>query len=138
MEDFKERRIRKIYWALVRGRPSEKKISVDAPVGRLLRGKIQVTPFGRKAETAFKVLRSGDRLSWIEARPLTGRTHQIRAHLAWIGHPVAGDPDFDRKGFPRPSRMMLHAHALSFTHPVTGRPVSFEAPAPRDFKEFFK
>jgi 23S rRNA pseudouridine1911/1915/1917 synthase len=136
LEDFKDRSVNKTYWAIVRGSPRQDEL-VSAPVGRKQsRRTVEVTPYGKTAETALKVLRKSPQFSWVEAKPRTGRTHQIRAHLAWLGHPVAGDPDFD-KGAPAPPRMMLHAHRIAFIHPVSGEPVSFKAGAPEDFRTFW-
>lgn len=141
IEAFKERRVRKFYRAVIRGVPEDKAPRVSAPVGRRPgHRRIIVTPFGKDAETAFKVLETGRGAALVEARPLTGRTHQIRAHLAFLGHPVMGDLEFDKpaEGALKPPRMLLHAHRIEFEHPGTGREASFAAPLPRDFREFWK
>lgn len=137
---FKERRVEKVYRAVVRGQP-EPKPRVEAPVGRKPgHRKVLVTPFGKPAETAFSVLERGRDAALVEARPLTGRTHQIRAHLALLGHPVAGDPEFDHPspGRPWPVRTMLHAYQIKLAHPGTGRAASFRAVLPDDFRRFWK
>ncbi len=135
-EAFERRAVSKIYRAIVRGRPAEKVTRVEAPVGRPSgRRKIAVTPFGRPARTEIKLLERGREASLVEARPQTGRTHQIRAHLAHAGHPVAGDPDFDKASAPR---LMLHAYGLAFRHPRTGKAVRFNARTPADFIDFWK
>ena len=90
----------------------------------------------REAHTAWRVLRrfpASDR-SWLEIRPETGRTHQIRVHLASIGLPIAGDPVYGRAKRERTplSRPALHAAVLGFTHPRTGQRMRFEAPLPAD------
>ena len=139
-KSFERREVAKVYRAVVRGVPAKTVTRVEAPVGRPSgRRKITVTPFGRPAETEIKVLERGRGAALVEARPKTGRTHQIRAHLAHAGHPVAGDPDFDRRllDSPRPPRLMLHAYALALRHPRTGRTARFRAPAPPDFKKFW-
>lgn len=135
---FKERYMNKLYRAIVRGVPPPTS-RVQAPIGREpgLR-KVVVTPLGKPAETSFRVVTKKKIAALVEAKPLTGRTHQIRAHLAHIGHPVMGDPEFDRKGVPSAPRLMLHAYRLSFEHPFTGRAASFEAEPPADFKKFWK
>ena len=103
-----------------------------------------MTPFGKSAETAFQVLDSCSSATTVEAKPLTGRTHQIRAHLALLGHPVMGDPEFDLKGNKPdsstvvPPRLMLHAYEISFTHPGSGKKATFKAQLPADFKNFWK
>ena len=135
---FKERRVKKVYRALVRGVPAQKATRVQAPIGRKPgHRKVVVTPFGKSAETDFSVVETGGAAAIIEARPLTGRTHQIRAHLSLIGHPVAGDVEFDAVS-PKPARMLLHAFKIDFTHPGTGKPVSYTARLPKDFTEFWK
>ena len=135
---FKERLMDKTYRAIVRGVPPPS-TRVQAPIGREpgLR-KIVVTPLGKTAETSFKVISKKKQAALLEAKPLTGRTHQIRAHLAHIGHPVMGDPEFDRKGVPSAPRLMLHAYRLAFEHPFTGRQAFFEAEPPKDFNAFWR
>ncbi|MDE2489891.1 MAG: RluA family pseudouridine synthase [Elusimicrobia bacterium] len=136
---FSAREVHKIYRAIVRGVPKGAS-RVKAPIGRASgHRKIVVTPFGKSAETAFKVLSRKASAAIVEAEPLTGRTHQIRAHLAFLGHPVAGDPEFDRAaGAPPAPRTMLHARRLSFAHPATGRPAAFAADPPADFAAYWR
>ncbi len=140
VEQFKEREIQKLYRAIVRGVPDDRLTKVDAPIGRLPgHRKITVSPFGKAAETSFKVVASCKSAAIVEARPLTGRTHQIRAHLGHLGHPVMGDEEFDtpRLRAPWPPRLMLHAHQIQFTHPQTGKPAEFRAEPPKDFRDFW-
>jgi 23S rRNA pseudouridine1911/1915/1917 synthase len=140
VNQFKEREIEKLYRAIVRGVPADKRPRVQAPIGRMPgHRKVTVTPFGKSAETAFKVVAAAKDAALVEASPLTGRTHQIRAHLALIGHPVAGDVEFEAAGGPGPiaPRLMLHAYKISFAHPRTRKPVSFSAEPPRDFRDFW-
>ena len=138
--DFKDRAMDKTYRAIARGALAGA-ARVDAPIGREpgLR-RIVVTSLGKPAETGFKPLSKKKGATLIEAKPLTGRTHQIRAHLAHIGHPVMGDPEFDKapEGAPKPPRMMLHAYRLAFEHPASGRPAEFFAEPPKDFAAFWK
>lgn len=135
---FKERYMDKTYRAIVRGVPPPTS-RVSAPIGREPgQRQIVVTPLGKPAETNFRVVTKKKIACLIEAKPLTGRTHQIRAHLAHIGHPVMGDSEFDRKGVPAAPRLMLHAYRIAFEHPFTGRPARFEAPPPADFNKFWK
>jgi 23S rRNA pseudouridine1911/1915/1917 synthase len=134
---FKERRIHKTYLALVHGIPDDRQGVVEAPIGRhpIHRKKMAIRPLdGRPALSRWQVSRIFDRFSLLEVVIETGRTHQIRVHLASIGHPVAGDRLYgaNRPNEPFP-RQMLHAWKLRFTHPVTGRPLAFEAPLPEDF-----
>ena len=139
-EGFKEREMDKTYRAIVRGVPSGAS-RVQAPIGREPgKRRVTVTPLGKAAETAFKVVSKKTQGALVAAQPLTGRTHQIRAHLAFLGHPVMGDPEFDRPeaGAPVPPRLMLHAWRLAFEHPASGRPAVFTAEAPKDFAAFWK
>ncbi len=137
---FKAREMDKTYRAIARGE-LKGAARVQAPIGREpgLR-RIVVTSLGKPAETGFKAISKKKGATLVEAKPLTGRTHQIRAHLAYLGHPVAGDPEFDKRaeGVPVPPRMMLHAYQLMFEHPASGRPALFTAEPPKDFAAFWK
>ncbi|OGR96205.1 MAG: hypothetical protein A2V88_02555 [Elusimicrobia bacterium RBG_16_66_12] len=140
VESFKERLVDKTYRAVVRGVPPGAS-RVQAPIGRVPGNRrIVVTAMGKSAETSFKVLSKKKHAALVEAKPRTGRTHQIRAHLAYLGHPVAGDPEFDppAPGKAVPPRMMLHAWRLGFEHPASGRPALFTAEPPADFERFWK
>lgn len=139
LEAFREREVKKVYRAVVRGVPVEGKTRVHAPIGRKPgHRKVLVTPFGKTAETSFEVVESCPAAALVEARPLTGRTHQIRAHLGLIGHPVCGDVEFEAKqAKPWPPRMLLHAYRIDFVHPGSGEPVHFQAPLPKDLREFW-
>lgn len=142
---FRERLVEKVYRAVVLGTVAEK--SVDAPIGRATgRRQVKVTPYGREASTAFRTVSEAGGVSLVEARPMTGRTHQIRAHLAVLGHPVLGDPEsmtgdlrraFEALGLPEPPRLLLHAYKVSFDHPGTGEPVSFSAKVPKDMASYW-
>ena len=137
---FKAREMDKTYRAIARGVLAGSS-RVQAPIGREPgQRRIVVTSLGKAAETGFKVLSKKKTATMVEAKPLTGRTHQIRAHLAFLGHPVAGDPEFDKRaeGVPVPPRMMLHAYQLMFEHPASGRPACFNAEPPKDFAAFWK
>jgi 23S rRNA pseudouridine1911/1915/1917 synthase len=134
------RRVGRRYLALARGEVSDPSFTVEAPVLRI-RGRMAVRrPTGRKAETTFRVIERlprGD-ATLLEARPRTGRTHQIRVHLAAIGHPILGDaayggggPEARRLGLDRP---FLHAAGLSLDHPATGRRIEIEEPLPEDLR----
>ncbi|MBI3565853.1 MAG: RluA family pseudouridine synthase [Elusimicrobia bacterium] len=139
-EDFKERAMDKTYRAIARGR-LEGAARVQAPVGRAPgHRRVVVTSLGKSAETAFSVASKKKSATLVEAHPLTGRTHQIRAHLAHLGHPVMGDVEFDKPkaGEPRAPRLMLHAYSIAFVHPASGRPARFTAEPPKDFADFWK
>ena len=89
---------------------------------------------GREAVTHFTVQRRYGEYTWVECRLETGRTHQIRVHMAYIGHPVVNDPlyGYKKDAFPIVGQA-LHSHTLDLVHPVTGQAMHFEAPAPADF-----
>lgn len=134
LDQFKRHEVEKTYLGLVYGRISEPEGRIRWPIGRhATDGKmISVkTRHPRDAETFFKVLKVFKDTTLLEIRPLTGRTHQIRVHLAAAGHPVAGDALYGRKKAARRfPRLFLHAHTLSFVHPGTGERVEFSSPLP--------
>ena len=141
---FKSRGVEKEYVALVFGKLAEERIEINAPIGRnpRQRTKMAVTEGGKASVTVVKRgeerLVEGQIMTLVHVFPKTGRTHQIRIHLAAMGNPVAGDDlyagkkrsIFSRKIF---GGLMLHAHKISFTHPHTGERVSFEAELPGEF-----
>jgi 23S rRNA pseudouridine1911/1915/1917 synthase len=145
MEQFKERRIRKTYLALVIGRISADTGRIDLPVGRHPRDRKKMSVFshrGRRALTEWKVRQRFDGATLLELDLKTGRTHQIRVHLASSGHPVVGDPLYGGGGkrlagtpMQNTHRQMLHAWRLAFSHPLSGQSVSVEAPLPPDMQE---
>ncbi len=132
---FSQRTARKDYLAVVDGRFDETEGLVDAPIGRnpVQPQSMRVQHGGRHAETAFTVLATvnGHSLLWI--RPRTGRTHQIRAHMRYIGHPVHGDTKY---GGSEAHRMMLHAWQLRIDHPSHGAAMEFCAPVPNGFPDY--
>jgi len=134
---FKSQQVSKCYLALVVGHLPVSQGLIDAPVGRhpRWRQRFAVRSDGREARTRFTVLETLPGYSLLEARPETGRTHQIRVHFAYIGHPVAGDPVYgprkDRLGL---GRQFLHASSLGFRHPITGQPLEFTSPLPADLQ----
>jgi 23S rRNA pseudouridine1911/1915/1917 synthase len=136
-EQFATRRIGKVYLALVQGvlqiAPGETG-RIDKPIERDPRHRTRMTArsgVGRKSITEYTVVKRLDQskpgFTLLEVRILTGRTHQIRAHMASIGHPVAGDVLYGAAKGPL-ERFFLHAHRIQFTHPATGKPMSIEAP----------
>jgi 23S rRNA-/tRNA-specific pseudouridylate synthase len=128
--------IRKTYLAVVEGTPSEPSGAISSPLVTMkgARSHTSIAAGGKEARTAYTVVKAlrGDR-TLLEVSMRTGRTHQIRAHLASIGHPIVGDKEY---GAPSSSggRLLLHAWKLRFTHPVTGRAVSATAPMPDEFR----
>ncbi|MBI3127450.1 MAG: RluA family pseudouridine synthase [Candidatus Tectomicrobia bacterium] len=142
--DMKARRVRREYLAIVRGVPARAQDAVDAPIGRhsTRRTEMAVIERGRPAVTRFKVRERFKGAALLEVTLETGRTHQVRVHLAHIGHPVLGDPVYGRsrvakKGEELPpdliARQALHAFRLRFTHPETGEEKVIEAAPPEDF-----
>ena len=135
------RSVERRYVALVWGCPQPARGVVDAPIGRSQRTptRMTVSSRGREARTAYEVRRAFDRpvpVALVACRLETGRTHQIRVHLAAIGHPVVGDSRYggDRKAVLAP-RPFLHAERLTFRHPLTGERLTFEAELPPDLEE---
>ena len=133
---FAERWVEKIYLALVAGKLRKEAGAIEEKIGRhpVHRQRMSVASArGRPAKTDYRVVCSGDQASLVECRLYSGRTHQIRAHLHHLGHPVLGDKVYAAhlaKNFPR---HMLHAWKLGFRHPCSGESKSFEAPLPDDF-----
>ena len=129
------------YLALVHGGPAAASGTIDAPLGRSSRrrGLVQLAPGGRPARTHYRCLaRWPERgLSLLEVTLETGRTHQIRVHLASIGHPVVADPVYGREGGPAP-RLFLHAARLRFAHPITGEQIEVRSPLPADLEEVLR
>ena len=135
---FEKRTVEKIYRAVVCGRMEHKKGEIVGAVGKDSSGsKMAVTTSGKYARTDFKLLENKDDFAYLEAYPKTGRTHQIRVHLAKIGHPVLGDPLYSNPAKDAP-RMMLHAWRLTFTHPKTNKSMTLTAPLPEDFQKALK
>ena len=128
------REVERVYLALAGGRLGSRTGTIDAPIGRARqRHRMAVSgAASRQARTHFEVLELLPRESYVKARLETGRTHQIRAHFAAIGHPLTGDPTYggaERYGL---ERQFLHAHRLAFDHPLTGERLAFESPLPSD------
>jgi 23S rRNA pseudouridine1911/1915/1917 synthase len=128
------------YTALVWGHPEPPTGLVDAPIGRSRRDptRMAITAEGREARTGYEVrtlFSEPVELALVECRLETGRTHQIRVHLAAIGHSIVGDPRYRgaRSKFPL-SRPFLHAHRLAFDHPATGERVAFDSPLPPELE----
>ena len=132
---LRRREITREYLALVEGRPAARKGTIDAPVGRDRRVRTRVstdTDEPREAVTHFEVEQAFEGFTLLRVRLETGRTHQIRAHLLAIGHPVAGDPEYGRAGLLGLPRQFLHAERLAFTHPSTGAAIEVRSPLPTD------
>jgi 23S rRNA pseudouridine1911/1915/1917 synthase len=146
-EQFKSREVHKTYLALVHGRVAADSGEIARPVGRDPRRRTRMKAGGiapREALTKYRVLRRFEHFTLVEAKPRTGRTHQIRVHLASIGHPVVGDTTygapaqlrFAEGAEPTLPRTFLHAAELAFAHPTTGAPLEFDAPLPGELATF--
>ncbi|HID88260.1 MAG TPA: RluA family pseudouridine synthase [Anaerolineales bacterium] len=134
---FKHRQVRKTYLALVEGRVYPKEGIVEAPVGRdrRARKRMAVTRTGRPAVTQYRAVEYFSDHTLLQIRPHTGRTHQVRVHLAWLGYPVVGDRVYGRRRQTLlPHRHFLHAQELVFTHPAMKEKVTLTAPLPPDLK----
>jgi 23S rRNA pseudouridine1911/1915/1917 synthase len=132
---LRAREITREYVALVEGRPPARRGTIDAPLGRDRRTRTKIstdTDDPHHAVTHFETEQALPEDTLLRVTLETGRTHQIRAHLLAIGHPVAGDPDYGHAGRHGLSRQFLHARRLAFEHPATGAPVDLRAPLPED------
>lgn len=146
---FKNREVKKTYTALVHGKVEPKEGEIKAPVGRLpwRRDRFGVLAGGREAATDYRTISNlqftindeKQQFTLLEVKPMTGRTHQIRIHLKYLGHPIVGDEFYagrktarnDRKWCPR---LFLHASEIEFEHPKTGKTVVFKSNLPRDLR----
>ncbi|HED65764.1 MAG TPA: RluA family pseudouridine synthase, partial [Planctomycetes bacterium] len=151
VEAFRGHRVEKRYLAIVFGVPRFDSDWIEAPLGRATgradRVRVVEPGEGRDARTFYRTLERFERFALVEALPETGRTHQIRVHLASIDHPLVGDRVYrGRRGLsrklpreaPAPKRHALHAAGLGFEHPVTGEPLAFESAPPADMERFLR
>jgi 23S rRNA pseudouridine1911/1915/1917 synthase len=142
---FKERKIKKTYLALIVGHLIPTNGTIDSPIGRDSSNRKKMAVVingGKEAVTKYRVIEYIDEYSLLEVQPLTGRTHQIRVHMAAIGHPIVGDVDYGYKkvNFKMNKlcglkRQFLHAKQLEFDHPITGQHLNLEADLSPDLKE---
>lgn len=149
-EQFRNREVFKSYVALVHGSPHENKGTIDRPIARdrWHRTKMTVAANGRHALSIWKVRQRFEKFTLVDVEIKTGRTHQIRVHLASINHPVVGDETYNegrdntiadqqiKKAVQDLGRFFLHAERLSFTHPKTGERLEFSQPLPPELAEF--
>jgi len=129
------RRVERAYLALASGHLESRTGTIDAPIGRERRRRTRMAVAGagaREARTHFEVLELLPASSYVEVRLETGRTHQIRAHFAAIGHPLVGDATYGRGEDYGLGRQFLHAHRLGFTHPVSGERLEFSSELPAE------
>jgi len=138
---FKRRQVAKTYLALVEDQVQPREGVVEAPVGRdkRQRKKMAVVRSGRQARTVYRAVEYFADHTLLEVRPYTGRTHQVRVHLAWLGHPIVGDAVYGRRRQRLlRNRHFLHAARLCFTHPATGEDVEVKAPLPPELAAVLK
>ncbi len=146
---FKGREVEKVYQALVWGRPKGSSGTIEATIGRDRTNRLRMSvkaPRGRPAVSEWRTLRDLPGFTFLEVRPRTGRTHQIRVHLQSIGHAIVGDERYGGAGWkgvqdPRRrlalrnfQRLALHAAHLALRHPVSGKRLSFDSPLPAEFR----
>jgi RluA family pseudouridine synthase len=153
-DQFESRSTKKIYAAILEGELSDDEVTVDIPLAQDTQrpGTMRPTARGKASTTIFRVRERFDGFTYAEAEPVTGRMHQIRVHARAIGLPLLVDPlygnrtefklssikrkfkDYGREERPLIDRLTLHAERLTITHPVTGEPLTFEAPLPKEFR----
>lgn len=134
---LKEHTVTRYYVAIVHGSIPHDKGTIEAPIGRDPKHRQQMTVIstGKKAVTHFRVIERFGAYSVVELKLETGRTHQIRVHMKYIGHPVAGDPKYGPAKTLSIQGQALHAKVLGFVHPSTGQRLEFEAPLPADMEQ---
>jgi 23S rRNA pseudouridine1911/1915/1917 synthase len=133
-EQFKTRQVKKIYFALVQGIPRPAQGVIQQPIAEVIgaRKKAVIRRDGKQAVTAYRTIETVGGIALVEARPTTGRLHQVRVHLASMGCPIVGESVYAPAGNP-PMALCLHASEVSFIHPASGHRVSFHAPIPSGF-----
>lgn len=147
-DDFAGRSIKKFYWAICDRAPKQPsgviklaivETSLGSQTGKSKPKTAHVARVGKPAVTAYRVLAQNDFVSLVEARPVTGRLHQVRVHLDAIGAAILGDEFYGpRRVTGAADRLMLHAHRIVFTHPITGEVIDVRSPMPREMKKVLK
>ena len=139
-EQFMEHKVNKIYYCLVNGVIPHNIGVIDAPIGRdpQSRQQMAVVENGKDARTHFKVLERFEKNTLVEVKLETGRTHQIRVHMKYIGYPLVGDPVYGVRKVVGENGQFLHAKKLEFYHPRTNEFLSFETELPEDFTQLIK
>ena len=142
-EQFAVHSIKRAYRAVVYNNIKEDDGRVDAPIGRNPKDRLKMAVVsadkGRRAVTNYHVIERSGKFTYVECRLETGRTHQIRVHMAYIGHPLLGDPLYGpRKGMSGVTGQVLHAKELGFVHPITGEYMEFDSELPTEFVKALK
>jgi 23S rRNA pseudouridine1911/1915/1917 synthase len=140
VEQLVEKTVTRKYYAIVHGVIPHEVGTIDAPIGRdpKDRQSMAVVDNGKPAVTHFRVIERLKDFTFIECELETGRTHQIRVHMKYIGYPLAGDPKYGPKKTIDANGQLLHAAVLGFNHPRTGEYMEFEAPLPEDFQDILE
>lgn len=156
VRQFRERRVKKTYLALIYGQMETDEGVIEHAIMRSARDRkrmavSRIPGVGREAVTRWEVKASYPGITFVELRPRTGRTHQLRVHLSALGHPIVGDPVYGRKRFPTTGvlaplyrdvkalgRQALHASRVSFEHPVTQKRLTIKAPCPDDLRHLHR
>lgn len=140
-EQFQDRQVKKVYHTILEDNLGQDVIEVKKAIGRNPsdRKLMMVSDEGKSAYSIFSPLKSNDRATYSQVEILTGRTHQIRVHAAYLKHPVIGDRlyGFKKQRF-KTKRQLLHAYQIEFTHPKSGERLAFQAPLPKDFTDFLE
>ncbi len=137
-KQLQDKTVNRLYYALVHGVIKHDFGTIDAPIGRDVndRQKMAVTATNSKeARTHFKVMERFNSYTLVECRLETGRTHQIRVHMQYIGHPVVGDEKYSYRKTMQTNGQLLHAHQLTFVHPTTHEKITVEAELPKQFQD---
>lgn len=140
VQQLVDKTVTRKYKALVHGRIAHDKGTIDAPIARDTRDrqKQAVADNGKHAVTHFNVLERFEEYTLVECQLETGRTHQIRVHMNYIGFPLVGDPKYGPKKTMDVGGQVLHAGVIGFVHPITNQYIQFEAPLPKDFEEILQ
>jgi 23S rRNA pseudouridine1911/1915/1917 synthase len=137
-EQIKNREVKKTYITLVRGNVKEDEATINMPIGRSEkdRKKMAVKKGGKEAITHFKVLKRYEGYTLLEVTIDTGRTHQIRVHMEYIGHPIYNDPVYGKSKKTTSFGQFLHSKSIRFIHPITKEEIYKEVPLPKEFQDY--
>lgn len=138
-ESFANRQVKKTYLALTIGKPTSLSCNQAIRRHQFKRQEMACDPLGKPAHTDFEILDFCENISLVKAKPITGRTHQIRVHLKYLKSPIFADPIYGcHKKEEEETRLMLHAYEISFNHPISQESLTFKAPVPQDMSELIR